>query len=255
MTRSIAAAAWFVLVPALGLGSATRQFPAPPAADVTSGQSIQEEEDRQRHPPRPAGRHILSFLLPVAYWENAERLAPQPVDFVTEQAGAFKTEGYGFELAYHRRQGHWGRAGLFVGGAFTGYSHANESSFVGHNAVTGEPSRIKLQANWGYVAGSVRLAWRERRRTQTYAEAGLGLYLLRVKESLEDFGVADRNESDSTVGGYVNVGLLFPYKRSAFAVLLDGKVHFVGYEDLGGAFEDQRVRGPIYSFAVGVEWR
>jgi hypothetical protein len=232
------------------------------AADAASrtgstddGEARLERDDEALPPPPPPAQHGVGLLAGAADWGNAENLSPEPTDFVTEQSGPFKTDGYGFEIFYHRRRGRAAGAALFIGADFAGYSHDNERSYVGYDAVTGEPSRITLAANWGYITGSARLVWLERHRPEVYAGLGLGPYMLRIKEEVEDFGVADRYESDTTIGVFLCAGLRFPFKSERFALLLDGKIHAVSFDGLGGAFAGQEAKGPIYTLSFGGDWR
>lgn len=217
--------------------------------DSTDGHAV-DGEDLRPSPPR----HRFALLVTAVHWEDANSLSPKFMDFVTRDSGRFKTDGYGIEFSYHHRQRRLGRSGVLLGGEFAFYSHSNETSAVGFNAISGESSRIKLWANWGHFTGSGRLVWREGRRPEIHTGGGLGLYLLRIKESLEGFGVADRHESDSAVGGFLCVGLHLPYRNTHFGWRLEGKVHSVSFGGLGGAFSDQHIEGPVYTLQIGVTY-
>ena len=180
-------------------------------------------------------------------------LDPEPVDAIAEASGGFDERGFGFEVGYRYRVGgdrsHW-----FVGGDFMGYLHESEGALVARNAVTGETTSIELRANWGNITGSFRYVWRPTKSPEIIAGAGLGLYLLRISESLEDFGTADRNESDTSVGGYGIVGLRFPIGRGKFSIRADALVNVVEFDDFGATFEGQKLEGPVTSFIIGSDY-
>jgi hypothetical protein len=199
-------------------------------------------------------RSYWEITLGYASWANLGSLEPTPVDFVTEQSGRFKEQGPGIEIAYHRRRAEHGKAAFLIGGEFAGYGFDNEMSLTGYHAVTMEPSSIRMFANWGHITGSVRWIWREGRSVELIAGAGAGVYLLRFKETIDDFGVADRRESDTAPGGYFLGGLRFPVRSGLMAVRVDVRVHAYSFSEIGGAFEGQVVSGPATVLNIGVDF-
>ena len=203
---------------------------------------------------KDAIRHELAIGIVSAHWSELEDLEPLPVDAIALASGGFGATGFGFELAYRYRVGSpdspW-----WVGGEFVGLLHENEGELVARNLISGETSTIELNAVWGHLTGGFRYLWRSKKKVQIVAGAGVGLYLLRITESHEGFGVADRSESDSSPGGYATAGVRFPFGRSRWGVRLDGRLNFVTFEDFGSTFAGQSLEGPVGSFVVGADYR
>jgi len=198
-------------------------------------------------------RHRFSFGIAATHWNDMTDLDPEPVDAIAEASGGFDKSGFGFEVGYRYRVG-GDRSRWFVGGDFMGYLHGNEGTLVARNAATGATMSIELRANWGNMTGSFRYVWRPTKSPEIIAGAGLGLYMLRISESLEEFGTADRYESDTSLGGYAIVGLRFPIGKGKFSVRVDALVNFVEFDDFGATFERQQLSGPVASFIIGSDY-
>ncbi len=200
-----------------------------------------------------ADRHRVSFGIAATQWSEMADLEAEPVDAIAEASGGFDDSGIGFEVGYRYRVGgdrsHW-----FVGGEFIGYLHGYEGKLVARDAVTGETMSIELRANWGNITGCFRYVWRPTKSPEIVAGAGLGLYMLRISESLEDFGNVDRYESDTSLGGYGIVGLRFPIGKGKFSVRVDALVNVVEFDDFGATFEGQKLEGPVASFIIGSDY-
>ena len=218
------------------------------------GAPVWASENEPRSATAEWERHEFAFGIAATRWSDLKDLEPQPVDPIAVASGGFAETGFGFEIAYRYRLGgaapHWS-----VGGEFVGILHMNEDELTTWNAATGEASSIELMANWGQLTGGLRYSWRPDKTPEIVAGAGVGLYLLRIKESLEDFGVADRSESDSTVGGYATAGLRFPIGKGRFGVRLDGRINFVSFDDFGETFAGQSLDGPVPSLVIGMDYR
>ena len=198
-------------------------------------------------------RRRISFGITAAHWPGMGDLDPEPVDAIAEASGGFDDAGFGFDVGYHHRVG-GDRSRWYVGGDFAAYSHGNEGKLVTRNLVTGETSTIELRANWGNVTGSFRYVWRPAKMPEIVAGAGFGIFLIRISETLEDFGTVDRAESDSSLGGYGRVGLRFPIAKGRFSVRFEALVNVVEFDDYGATFEGQKLEGPVASFVIGSDY-
>jgi hypothetical protein len=189
-----------------------------------------------------------------ASWSDLGTVEPAPVDFVAEESGRFEDQAFGIEIAFHRLQGEHGNALFLFGGELAGYGFDNERSLVGYDVVTGEPATIRMEASWGHVTASVRWIFRAGRRVELLVGGGAGTYLLRFTETVDDFGVVDRGESDATLGGYLAAGARLPFRSGKMAIRVDLRVHAFGFSRIGGAFEGQEISGPVTLLNFGMDF-
>jgi hypothetical protein len=209
------------------------------------------EGPNSRQPPPSSYREIT---LGYAAWSGLDSLEPAPVDFVAEQSGRFEERALGIEIAYHRRRTDHGKAVFLVGGELAGYGFQNKQSLVGYHAVTMEPATIRMEASWGQVTGSVRWVWREGEGTEFLVGAGAGAYLLRISETIDEFGVVERGEGDVSPGGYLLAGLRFPVRSGKMGFRTEVRIHGCSFSGIGGAFEGQKVSGPVTVFNFGMDF-
>ncbi len=224
------------------------------AQEVGRGTSQMTPADSPPALPTAAERNIVTFLLGAERWAGLGELSPMPPDFSPAQAGKFNDLGYGIEVSYHRLLP-VGRFDLLLGGELAGFDNENRKSVTLVNFVTGEKIRDKLFANSGHLTGSCRLVIRGEKRVAYHVGSGLGLYLLRIKEAIEGFGVAETGHNDSSFGGFVVVGIEAPTRFRTCSLRFEGKVHYFVFDHVGEFFPGQEARGPLYELEFGAAWR
>jgi hypothetical protein len=202
----------------------------------------------------PDALNYWEFTFGYASWSDLGLVEPAPVDFVAEESGRFKDHAPGIEIAYHRLRAEHGNALFLIGGELSGYGFSNEETYTFRNAFTGDPASIRMEASWGQVTGSVRWVWREGRKIELLAGGGAGLYILRFNDLIDDFGVVDRGEADTTIGGYLAAGVRIPLRSGSTAFRLDLRVHSFRFSGIGGAFEGQEISGPLTMFHFGMDF-
>lgn len=89
--------------------------------------------------------------------------------------------------------------------------------------------------------------WRERRPLAVHCAAGVGLYLIRIKDDLEGTGMVETGNSAASPGGYAGAGLSQRLsRRLRVGLYVDARVHAFRFENIGPGFSGRKVGGPLW---------
>lgn len=204
----------------------------------------------------PVKRHYFSFALGAVYWPNLAKIEPWQAGYDPQQFRQFKEWGGNIEFTYHYLATAWLGRDLWIGLDFGIFANENKGEvhaiiFPSGKAYTGE-----IWSRGLYLTPSLRwFALGKRGSTRLYLGAGAGYYLLDFAELYSDGFVADELFEESTLGGYLSLGLRLPVSKDetdSLAVTLETKVHFADFGEF--APSTGKIKGPIYIFQIGLSF-
>jgi hypothetical protein len=175
-------------------------------------------------------------------------LWPELGDLEPTLGGDFDEAGFGVELNLH--YGGWsvGPARIYLGGDLGVIGNGSDVE----GAVEGED----LQTTLVYVTPSVRALVGDAGETRWSLDAGIGYYDVSIEEWEDDcFWDCDTWDyyDDSSIGGYLGLGLEFPLRSEGATRLLVGlKAHFVEFDEPAALDPGGSLDGPIYVLYFGV---
>lgn len=216
------------------------------AGKTTQPASISGQND-------PVKRHFISLIVGAVYWPNLGKIDPSQAGFDPQQFGQFKTWGYNIELAYHYFATAWFDKDLWIGLDFGFFFNDNKGKTTAIFYPSGETFSGEIGSRGMYLTPSLKwFVWGRRGAPRLYLGAGAGYYLLDFAE-LYKFGEGAEIYEDSTLGGYLGVGVRLPSSKKNpenFAVVLESKVHFADFGEF--APNAGNIKGPIYLFQLGI---
>jgi hypothetical protein len=202
---------------------------------------------------RSPQRFLFVFMVGVSHWSGAHDLVPAPETFDPPFDGRFRRDSWTMEMSLQCRMREALGAALYLGGDLGAFPHDAGWRNVGEEAITGEGVRSQMTAATGHVTLSGRLVWREKRPFAVHCAAGVGLYLLRITDTLEGTGATQTGNDAASPGGYAGVGFSQRLgRRLAVGLHFDARVHAFRFENIGPGFSGQKVGGPLYQMTVGL---
>jgi hypothetical protein len=201
----------------------------------------------------PDKRHYVSIMLGAVYWPNLGEVDPSQAGFNPQQFGKFKTWGFNIEFAYHYLTTNWLDRDVWMGLDFGFFFNENKGELTLIFLPSGETVDGEIGSRGLYITPSLKwFIWGQRGSHRLYLGAGAGYYLLDFAE-LYPFGEGGEIFEESTLGGYLSVGVRFPISKDnpeSIAVALESKVHFADFGELAPGTGD--IKGPIYLFQLGI---
>jgi len=174
---------------------------------------------------------------------------PELGDLDPALGGDFDRTGFAAELSLHGGGWKLGPARIYLGA---------DAGLAGHDSdVEGVVEREDLQTSLVFVTPSVKALFGAGGRTRWTLDAGIGYYDVSVDEWEDDCdwdcdttGYYD----DSTIGGYVGIGLEFALGAGEKPLWLvaAAKAHFVDLDEPTRLEPGGDLDGPIYVLSVGV---
>ncbi len=202
---------------------------------------------------RAPKRFLFLFMVGVSQWSRVHDLVPAPATFDPPFDGRFKRGSWTMEMSLQCRMRETLGAALYLGGDLGSFMHDAGWRKVGVEGVTGEGVRSQMAAAAGHVTLSGRLVWRERRPFAVHCAAGVGLYLLRITDTLEGTGATQTGNDAASPGGYAGVGFSQRLSRRVPVGLhVDARVHAFRFANIGPGFSGQSVGGPLYQVTAGL---
>ncbi|MBP7149288.1 MAG: hypothetical protein KBD01_17295 [Acidobacteria bacterium] len=197
-------------------------------------------------------RNAITVSLTVDRWPDIEGVEFVPEGADVSELGGFSEGGYGFEAAYARRTplktGHM----LEWGGEFGAFWNEGRGETVLIQP-DGRTARRRIGANAGYLTASVRWHVATGRQSSVFVGAGAGMYLIVIKESIEDW-TADFDISGEAPGGYLCGGLDVGLAESGkTAIRVEARAHAFSFSE--SEFQGQELGGPLYALHLGLTWR
>jgi len=191
----------------------------------------------------PSGTLRFGATVGIDLWSDLGDLDPVP-------GGDFDEAGFGLDLNLHFGGWSAGPAQIYLGGDF---------GVIGHDSdVEGVFEREDLETTLVYITPSVKAVFGEAGRTHWTLDAGIGYYDVSIEEWEDDcFWDCDTWEyyDDSSVGGYLGLGLEFPLGGDFATRLLTAiKVHFVDFDDPVTLAPGGSLDGPIYVMYFGISF-
>jgi hypothetical protein len=221
--------------------------------DSTENTGKKNQKSSNSEESRPVKRHFISVIVGAVYWPNLGKVDPSQAGYDPQQFGQFKTWGYNIEMAYHYLATTWLDRDLWIGLDLGFFFNENKGKTTVIFLPSGETFSGEIGSRGMYLTPSLKwFIWGRRGSPRLYLAAGAGYYLLDFAE-LYKFGEGGEIYEDSTLGGYLGVGVRLPTSKNnpeSFAVLLEGKVHFADFGEFAPSTGD--IKGPIYLFQLGV---
>jgi hypothetical protein len=197
-------------------------------------------------------RHYGSVAIGAVYWPNLGEIDPSQAGYNPQQFGQFKEWGYNIELAYHYLATTLLNRDLWIGIDWGFFFNENKGSVTAISLPSGEIITGDIASRGMYLTPSLRwFVLGKRGSTRLYLGAGAGYYLLDFTE-LFSWGEGGELYEDSTLGGYLSLGVRFPVSRGQtdrLAVTLETKAHFADFGELAPGSGE--IKGPIYIFQLG----
>ncbi|KPJ77025.1 MAG: hypothetical protein AMJ54_09700 [Deltaproteobacteria bacterium SG8_13] len=200
-------------------------------------------------------RHFATFALGAVYWPKLADVDPSQAGFNPEQFGRFEQWGYNFEIAYHYLATTLLERDLWIGFDFGLFYNENKGTATAVILPSGEIITGDIGSRGLYLTPSLKwFVLGQRGSTRISLGAGAGYYMLDFAE-LFGWGTGGELYEDSTLGGYVSVGVRFPFADNpsdSAAVVLETKIHFADFGEF--APNTGQIKGPIYLFQVGISF-
>ena len=205
------------------------------------------------HKSMPDKRHYYSFIIGAVYWPNLGEVDPSQAGFNPRRFGNFKTWGFNIEIAYHYLATTWLNRDLWIGLDFGLFFNENKGELTLVFLPSGETVSGEIGSRGMYITPSLKwFVWGQRGSPRLYLGAGAGYYLLDFAE-LYPFGEGGEIFEESTIGGYLSVGVRFPISKNSpkgTAIILESKVNFADFGELAPGTGD--IKGSIYLFQLGI---
>ena len=226
-----------------------------PESDA-SPHTLKENPSEQLSTIGPATkRHFGTFAIGAVYWPNLGKIDPSQAGFDPQQFGQFKEWGFNLEIAYHYLATAWLDRDLWIGLDFGLFYNENKGKVTAIVLPSGSVFTGEIGSRGLYLTPSLKwFVLGQRGSTRLYLGAGAGYYLLDFAE-LFRWGEGGELYEDSTLGGYLSVGVRFPFSDSqsdSAAVVLETKVHFADFGEF--APDTGQIKGPIYMFQLGLSF-
>jgi hypothetical protein len=203
-----------------------------------------------RESPPPA-RGFFATFLSVAQWDDMPNYAPPAEISLPTGSGRFDARGYGLGVSWLRRLGGPARTSLYLGGEFAGFGHSDHSRTL--EDPFGGWLDYRLWVDWGYIAPCATLVWNEGRPVQFVGSAGAGIYLVRLKATLEGVTL-DSDEDDVAPGGFLALGVRVPLGNGGLNLHAAAKAHAFRFRGFRSLDEDRDFGGPATVFELGLDW-
>lgn len=204
----------------------------------------------------PAKRHYVSFALGAVYWSNLAKIEPWQAGYDRQQFGQFKDWGVNFEITYHYLATTWFERDLWIGLDFGLFAIENKGDVYLLSLTSGEVYTGEIWSDGLYLTPSLRwFVLGKRGSARLYLGAGAGYYSLEFTENFFDEFDDGELYEDSTLGGYLSLGLRLPLSKNgpeSLAMILETKVHFADFGEL--APNTGKIKGPIYIFQLGLSF-